>query len=197
MIHNHQPETRWSPGQWTLVGLMVAILLSGGACKNEDDGSDQDLILVGALAAAFSPQNPGSCNFTFGSRNVPIQEVDVATNGSSNFPNGFTTLFKTWAAVKLPTVANGTTVAFNYAPWYVTGGNTFYLVYNESACPITNSSNADFNYTFPDLQNTRTPTNYTVSGNTITFNATGAGKSFIVVSAASGSGAGSSVTRTN
>jgi hypothetical protein len=168
------------------------------ACKEEDSGDeDSTLLLVGGLAALLTPQNPGSCSFTFGSRSVNIQEYDVAANSSSSFPNGFTTLFKTWAAIKLPTVANGTTVAFNYAPWYVTGGNTFYLVYNESACPLDNSSNADFNYTFPDLASTRTPTNYTVSGNTITFNATGATKSFIVVSAASSASGTESVTRTN
>ena len=182
-----------------LLVLALCLAISGlGACQqNDDDGGDDELLLIGGLAAALSPQNPGSCSFTFGSRYVPIQEVSVAANSSSSFPNGFTVLFKTWAAVRLPAVANGTTVAFNFTPWYVTGGNTFFLVYNESACPLNNSSNADFNYTFPDLQTQRTPTNYTVSGNTITFNATSAGKDFIVVTAASSVPAGASVTRTN
>lgn len=184
-------------GKLALSAVLATVLLTGSACKSEEDDSTNDLLLVGALASAFSPQNPGSCSFTFGSRTVPVQEYDVAADTSSSFPNGFTTLFKTWAAIKLPAVANGTTVAFNYTPWYVAGGNTFFLVYNESACPITNSSNADLNYTFPDLQNTRTPTNYTVSGNTITFNATAAGKNFVVISGASNSGTGSTVTRTN
>lgn len=179
---------------WVLIGILAV----GTACKEEnDDGELENTLLLSSLALALTPQNPGSCSFTFGSRTVPIQELDLAANSSTSFPNGFTILFKSWAALKIPTVANGTTVAFNYAPWYVTGGNTFFLVYNESGCPLTNSSNADFNYTFPDLQSTRTPTNYSVSGNTITFNATGAGKNFVVVSAASSRSGTESVTRTN
>ncbi len=183
------------PVRIALAAVLSTALITTTACKQEEDDSTEDLLPIVALAAAFSPQNPGSCSFTFGSRTVPVQEYDVAANGNSSFPNGFTTLFKSWAAIKLPAVANGTTVTFNYAPFYEVGGRSFYLVYNESACPITNSSNADLNYTFPDLASTRTPTNYTVSGNVFTFNATAAGKDFVIISGASASGAGSTVTR--
>jgi hypothetical protein len=175
--------------------LLVAGLALVG-CKPEEETNDDEILLLG-VAAAFLPQNPGSCSFTFGSTTVPIQEYSLAANSSSSFPNGFTTAFRRWAAIKIPAAANGTTVAFNYSPFYDSSslGNIF-LVYEASGCPIDNSTTTDWNRT-ADLSSARTPTNYTVSGNTFTFNASGAGKNFVIVSA-NRSGTGTeSVTRTN
>lgn len=149
-----------------------------------------------ALAAATLPVNPGSCSFTFGSSSVMIQEYMLNAGQSSGFANGFTFAFRNWAAVRLPAVAATTTVAFNYSPYYPSSTyGSIYLVYNETACPLSNSSQIDWNRT-ADLTAARTPTNYTVSGNTISFNAAAAGKNFIVVSAGAPP-ASPTVTRTN
>lgn len=181
-------------GAYICATLIVA---SSFACQEGQSQADDSTLLLAGLAGALSPTNPGPCAFTFGRNNVPIQEYSSTGAGDLSFTTGFTGLFKNWAAIKVSNVINGTALAFNYAPWYSAGGNSYYLVYNESGCPITNSSNADFNYTFPDLAATRTPTNYTVSGNTLTFNSSGATKQFVIVSA-SGSVSGSEkVTRTN
>lgn len=190
--------TKFALRRGVVAALLVALTLPLAHCEEEEDTTTQDLgLLLGAIALRFQPTNPGSCSFTFGSRTVPIQEYDVAANGNSSFTNGFTGSFKQWAAVKLPSVTNGTTVTFSYEPWYSVGGNTYYLVYEESACPLNNESSADFNYTFPDLQTQRTPTNYTVSGNTLTFNSNANGKSFIIVSAADAVVGTEAVARTN
>jgi hypothetical protein len=168
-----------------LVLSACALVLAGltlAACKQEEENNDDEILLLG-VAAAFLPQNPGSCSFTFGSTTVPIQEYSLAANSSSAFPAGFTTAFRRWAAIKIPAAANGTTVAFNYSPFYdSTSLGNIYLVYEASGCAIDNSTTTDWNRT-ADLGAARTPTNYTVSGNTFTFNATAAGKNFVIVSA--------------
>jgi hypothetical protein len=161
----------------------------------EEDPLEKNLPTL-ALLAAFLPVNPGSCGFTFGSSSVSIQEYTLSANQSSSFPNGFTYAHRNWAAVKVPSVTATTTVAFTYSPYYPSSTyGSIYLVYNESACPLSNSSQIDWNRT-ADLTSARTPTNYTVSGNTISFNAAGAGKNFIIVSAGS-PGSSPSVSRTN
>lgn len=166
-----------------------------GLKKKEEDELEKSLPTL-ALLAAFLPVNPGSCAFTFGSSSVNIQEYTLTANQSSSFPNGFTYAHRNWASVKLPDVSATTTVAFNYSPYYPSSTyGSIYLVYNESACPISNSSQTDWNRT-SDLSQSRTPTNYTVSGSTISFNATSAGKNFIIVSAGSPA-ASPTVTRTN
>lgn len=149
-----------------------------------------------ALAAATLPVNPGSCSFTFGSSSVMIQDYTLSAGQSSTFANGFTYAFRNWAAVRLSAVAATTTVAFNYSPYYPSSTyGSIYLVYSESGCPLSNSSQIDWNRT-ADLTSARTPTNYTISGNTISFNAAAAGKNFIVVSAGTPP-ASASVTRIN
>lgn len=177
--------------------LLGLSLLASPTCKSEEDSSDEDLLLLAGLASTFTAKNPGSCNFTFGSRSVPMQEVTLGSNASSTLPNGFTFLFRNWVAVHVPAVTATTTVAFNFTPFYLAGGNTYHLVYNEAACPINNASRADLNYTFPDLANARTPTNYTVSGNTFSFNGSAAGKDFTIIAVTSNPPASANVTRTN
>lgn len=176
--------------------LLLIASLAVSACTPEEETNDDEILLLG-VAAAFLPQNPGSCSFTFGSTTVPIQEYSLGANSSSNFPNGFTTAFRRWAAIKIPAAVNGTVVAFNYSPFYdsSTLGNIF-LVYEASGCPIDNSTTTDWNRT-ADLGSARTPTNYTVSGNSFTFNAAAAGKSFVIVSANRTGTGTESVTRTN
>ncbi len=173
--------------------LILSVGTLVGSCNKEED--DNALLPVLALSSAFTASNAGTCSFTFGSRTVPTQEYDLSTNTTLSFPNGFTFLFRNWVAIKIPSASDGMTLTFNFTPWYTAGGKTFYLVYNESACPIGNSSNADLNYTFPDLATERTPTNYTVSGNTLTFNSSAAGKSFVIVAATSSLTGNESVTR--
>ncbi len=163
----------------TLIAALLCTVLAGStACTSEEDNSDDDLLLLAGLASAFSAQNPGSCDFTFGTRSVPMQEITLSAS---------------------TTAAATTTVAFNFSPVYIAGGNEFWLVYNEAACPIGNESNADLNYTFPDLASTRTPTNYTfdTNTNTFSFNGTGAGKDFTIIAATSSPPTDVSITRTN
>lgn len=179
------------------IGIMCLLGMGTGtaACRGQESQTEAQAAAV--LALSFLPQNPGPCSFTFGSSSVNIQELSLGAGQNSNFPSGFTYVVRNWAAVKLPSVASGTTVAFNYNPYYdsSTYGN-IYLVYAEGACPLGNSSNTDWNRT-SDLSAVRTPTNYTVSGNTITFLAAAAGKSFTIVSAARSRTGSESVTRTN
>lgn len=181
--------------------LLALCLLSGCTQlkaqlgQEEEDEFSETLPLL-ALTAAFLPVNPGSCSFTFGSSSVMIQEYSLSSNQSSTFPNGFTYAHRNWAAVKIPAATATTTVAFTYSPFYPSSTfGSIYLVYHESACPLSNSSQTDWNRT-SDLSASRTPTNYTVSGNTFSFNGTAAGKNFIIVSAGT-PGSSAQVTRTN
>ncbi len=175
--------------------FLIGAGMGGGACKAPEGTEAEAAMALAALS--YLPQNPGSCSFTFGSSSVNIQEFSLAANTNSTFPSGFTYVVRNWAAVKLPAVASGTTVAFNYNPFYdsSTYGN-IYLVYLESGCPVGNSSNTDWNRT-SDLSTSRTPTYYTVSGNTLTFLAAAAGKNFTVVSAARNRTGSESVSRSN
>lgn len=182
--------------------LLVALLLLHTACRMTDalTGEKEDeaaaMLPLIALGAAVLPVNPGSCSFTFGSSSVMIQEYSLSANQTSSFPNGFTYSFRNWAAVKVPAVSGTTTVAFSYSPFYPSSTyGSIYLVYNENGCPLSNSSSTDFNRT-SDLTAARTPTYYSVSGNTFSFNGSAAGRNFVIVSAGS-PGASPSVTRTN
>ncbi len=180
--------------------VSASVLLFAGliltACKPEEETNDDEILVLG-VAAAFLPQNPGSCSFTFGGTTVPIQEYSLSANSSSSFPNGLTTAFRRWAAIKIPAAANGTVVAFNYSPFYDSSSlGNIYLVYEASGCPINNSTTTDWNRT-ADLGSSRTPTNYTVTGNSFTFNGAAAGKSFVIVSANRTGTGTESVTRTN
>lgn len=172
----------------------VLILASVTACK-EEEGNDDELLLLALGVVALTPRNPGSCSFTFGSSSVPIQEYSLAASSTLSFPNSFTSLFKSWAAIKVPNVATNEDLVFNYNPFYRSSTyGDIYLVYEASGCPINSSSTTDWNRT-SDLSAARTPTNYTVSGNTITFNGTANGKSFVVVSANNVISGTESVTR--
>lgn len=177
----------------SLTMTLSLMLLAAAGCK-EDEGNDDELLLLG-LGAALLPRNPGSCSFTFGSTTVPIQEYSLAASSTLNFPNSFTSLFKAWAAIKVPNVATNEDLVFNYNPFYRSSTyGDIYLVYETSGCPINNTTTTDWNRT-SDLSAARTPTNYTVSGNTITFNGAANGKSFVVVSANSVVAGSESVTR--
>lgn len=185
----------------TALSLVIAFSLSGCTQVKEQLGQEEkdefsETLPLLALTAATLPVNPGSCSFTFGSASVMIQEYNLTSNQSSTFPSGFTYSFRNWAAVKIPAATAATTVAFSYSPFYPSSTyGSIYLVYNETACPLNNSSAADFNRTV-DLSASRTPTYYTVSGNTFSFNGAAAGRSFIIVSAGA-PGSSPQVTRTN
>ena len=180
-----------------LLGFLItlSLTLSVAHCKESEEDNSEIATLL-ALSSLFTVQNPGTCSFTFGSRSLSIQEYDLSTDTTLSFPNGFSYLFKNWAAIKVPSASDGMQLSFNFTPWYTAGSKTFYLVYNESSCPITNDSSADMNYTFPDLSSTRTPTNYTVADNVLTFNSSAAGKSFIIIVGTSSLSGSDSVTRT-
>src|SRR5262245_3155864 len=96
--------------------LVIGSATATASCKN--DKSDNDTMISLAAIALFLPQNQGTCAFTFGSSSVNIQEYNLTANSNSSFSTGFTYAFRYWAALKLPSVANGTTVAFSYKPFY-------------------------------------------------------------------------------
>lgn len=180
------------------VSAVVGIL----NCTPESGSSDEENALL-ALALTAGPTN---CDVTSSRGTVTMPLVNVGSDSTATASAVLDDASgKYWTAVRLTGVQNGTTVQFGYDPKYAPGGpGTFIVTYVTNSCPITDQDTNSDPAGDTESDNAASgagfnATNYSYNDTTktVTFNATAAGKDFIITTGVDADPAGQSITRTN